>query len=279
MTLPPLTCLTRSVLAATTLLWALYPGWGLAVLWPVVTESEITTCKDQAGKPCSTNVYYRGVVSILDLGVATHPPANTRGAAMHGIHCDWTINGVHSGCTWGDNNRHRPKMSGCELSRNGAWLFENVPKCQFLPTWGPHSGAGPGAECSMVGVPVGNSSLSTPFGVFDATTVANAGSTYCVKSLPPNTPCKIDVLPELRHGTLPPDTVDTRTVVTRMDCGASPTVSLMGASELRLGQGLAAKLFVSAEGTNTVKVTSTLTAVGAPPGSYHGDAVIVVAPR
>lgn len=120
--------------------------------------------------------------------------------------------------------------------------------------------------------------LETPFGPLDATTVANSGSRFCVKPLPPQTVCELGIIDTLTHGNLPPSGSDTRTVTTAVNCGATPKVTIIGPNELDLGPGLIARLSVTSPTSGTLRVTSTVTAANAVPGDYTRSVVVAVSP-
>lgn len=198
---------------------------------------------------------------------------------MYGVHCDvGPTNGLFSSCTWASS--HSPPINnGCSYARAGSWELKDPSACRFGSTWGPHDGAGPGAECVMAGVTQYPALvLETPFGPLDAKTVANSGSRYCVKSLPPQTVCELGIIDNLTHGNLPPSGSDTRTVTTTVNCGATPKVTIVGSNELELGPGLIARLSVTSPTSGTLRVTSTVTAVNAVPGDYTRSVVVVVSP-
>lgn len=220
---------------------------------------------------------------MLEVGTPTFPrPAGSQ-FSMWGIHCEVGELGVDSFrvCTWQRAmQNHAPKFWDCEFEREGAWDLNPRKDCRFQDGfWGPHNGAGPGGECVMAGTYVYPLlDLDTPFGRLNATTVANSGSRFCVKSLPPQTVCELGIIDNLTHGNLPPSGSDTRTVTTTVNCGATPKVTIVGSNELELGPGLIARLSVTSPTSGTLRVTSTVTAVNAVPGDYTRSVVVVVSP-
>lgn len=265
----------------------LAPGRAPAMLWPVVTDVRITDCKDGvvggAGDgPCSVWVYYTGVVQFLEMGRPTEPepaPGRPR-TGFVGLHCNYgRFPGQFSGCMWKDygDQLHAPQSNNCDLLGN-TWTSGINPQCTFGTTWGGHTGAGPGAECAIFGIKLSQEVVATPFGRYSATAVANSGSGTCVKSLPPDVTCTTGVLPEITHGTLQPDAQDTLTVSVPIQCGADPVVTIVGDPELHLADGLVSRLTAKTEGSTSVNVTSSLTAHGAPPGTYQGASILVISP-
>ncbi|CAI0864154.1 Uncharacterised protein [Serratia quinivorans] len=259
-----------------------------AVMFPVLTEARITSCSDSrppgAIRPCSTDVYYSGHVAMLDIGMPVIAPLPGKPLVSLGVHCGLGGNGApYTYCEWDlwahHNPGHSPQMTGCKLLGDGTWTIENPSSCSFSSTWGPHIGAGPGGECAVFGQYAPGAPAHTPYGLLDATQVANAGNRFCVKSLPPHVDCTVQLDSTLAHGVQQTNGQHTVSARGHVRCGSSPTVALVGPSELALGDGVTTRLSVSTPSQNEIVVTSDMTIVGGRPGTYSANAVVVVSPQ
>lgn len=255
-----------------------------AVLFPVITEARITACDDWdgAGPPCSVSVKYAGHVSMLEIGQPGTPPLGGFPLLALGVHCQSGWAGVYpfSSCYW-ESTGHAPTMTGCRLEADGwgGWTIERPASCRFSQTWGPHTGAGPGGECVVFGQKISLDTAQTPYGLLDATTVANSGSRFCIKPTPPAVRCEVNLSPTIDHGELPPDGADTATVKGTMDCGSTPTVTIVGANEVELAPGVTTRIHAVATSMNEITVSSEMMINGATPGVYHANVIIVVSPQ
>lgn len=256
-----------------------------AVVFPVLTEARITSCKsDPINGPCSAQVLYAGNVSMLEIGVPTTKPLPDVKLDTLGIHCHGPAGGSlgpFKVCKWqGRGAVHSPVMSNCELQSTSGddWTIKDPAGCSFAKTWGPHIGAGPGGECAVFGQKINDDTVLTPFGIIDAVTAANAGSTFCIKPLPPASRCEVNLSPTLSHGEVRPNSTSSATIHGTTDCGYSPKVTIIGGSDLELAPGIKTHLDVTAA-KNEIMVSSEMTTYGAMPGQYEGNAIIVVNPH
>lgn len=219
---------------------------------------------------------------MLEVGIPTHArPSGHNTFVMYGIHCGNgpNTNGLFSSCKWTSSGHSPYTTTKCAYARAGSWELENPSACHFSSTWGPHDGAGPGGECALAGVTEYPATvLITPFGPLDATAVANSGSRFCIKPLPPQTVCELGVIDNLNHGRLPPSGSDTRTVTTTVNCGETPQLTIVGPNVIELSPGLVARLSVASPSAGVLRVTSQVTAAGAAPGDYTASVVVAVSP-
>lgn len=255
-----------------------------AVLFPVMTEISITSCSTSTpgggSVPCAAYVNYAGHTAILDIGQPTNAPLPLLKLDSLGIHCQSGDRQTgFSKCNWNKPAIHSPHMSDCTLKGDGTWSLVDPSACVFSTTWGAHNGAGPGAECVVYGQYVSLTTVNTPNGAIDATQAANSGNRNCAKPLPPNTPCTVQLVGDMHHGVMQPHGQNRVTARGSLDCGATPSVILIGPSELPLAEGVTTHITVSTPSQNEIVVTSDMTTVGAHPGTYSANAVIAVSPQ
>lgn len=210
-----------------------------AALWGTLINFRITSCGSSASwGPCSAMVMYAADgVSFLDVVPVRLPdPLAPLTLIPWGLHCttgDRT--GNFGGCNW-RSALHGPtelNPDNCRLRDYSSWDMADKTGCQtVINVWGPHTGAGPGAECIIWGQgEFGQASpglISTPLGLLDAGVVANSRDAYCVKAPPPQTPCDIQLPPEIDHGVVAPGTNNTVDVTGTLSCGSTPVVDILG---------------------------------------------------
>ena len=252
-----------------------------AIIWPTIDDIRITECELGPEGPCSNSLYYSGKVEMREQGEPSVPvrPAKSR-LEIVGIHCYYGGNGKPlRTCSWWNIPSHHPMMiTPCNFADDLHWDIKDATQCTFETRWGPHTGAGPGGECVMAGVlPQGKGLLYTPWGALDATVVANTGARNCAQPMAPEEGCSVGTLQSLIHGALGPTANDIRTTYTSVSCGLSPKVTIVGGSTLNLGPGVSTTLTAKIE-EQRLAVRSDLTITGAKPGSYSGQAIIMVSP-
>ncbi len=255
-----------------------------AIMFPVLTEARITTCKPSpVNGPCSDQVFYAGKVSMLEIGVPTTKPLPDVKFKSLGIHCAGPAGGSlgpFRDCSW-ETSGHSPHMSKCELRSTAGddWTLKNPASCTFLSSWGVHQGAGPGGECVVFGQQIDRGNALTPFGIINAITAANAGSSFCIKPLPPTVHCEVNLSPTLSHGNVLPNSTSSVTIRGTIDCGSTPKVTIVGGGDLELAPGIKTHLDAAAVTEKEIVVSSEMTTYGAMPGQYEGNAIIVVDPQ
>lgn len=217
-----------------------------AILYPVMTEVHITSCSNNEEGYCNKNVAYSGKMEMLEIGLIDSPRTNEGGGRYveaYGIHCDKgdaSKQIPYSGCSW-TNIGHSPDMRGCWFDPNKGNTWELKGTCSIDQNWGLHSGASPGGECVMFGEYnlAGYGRLfETPFGILDATTVANGGSQYCIKATAPDVTCKVSLPPVLDHGVILTGMSDTRSIYGSVDCGDTVVVTVVGPTEIKFAPGV-----------------------------------------
>nr|ULG15755.1 hypothetical protein 495p2_00001 [Serratia proteamaculans] len=201
------------------------------------------------------------------------------------VHCAYgypAIGQPASECDW-RGGEHAPKMvSECRLASYDSWELTPSSTCQTTTNWGPHRGAGPGAECTLFvqsTTPSYVKSITTISGILDATMVANSGSSFCQKPLPPEARCDLVLPPDIDHGSIAPNARSTASIDGTIDCGATPKVTFMGGATLTLSPGIKTTLTSQLIGTTQVRITSTLDAINGAPGNHSASTVVIVSPN
>jgi hypothetical protein len=261
------------------------------VLHPYLEGPVITSCttNPDGGPDCGYGVMYSSAgLSLADIVPLTTPHPN-RGLTLKavGVHCafgDSNTGVPFTRCSWIPYQDHAPTLSNtCKLADRTSWVLASDSSCSLkYNTWGPHSGAGPGGECIMfvqspVDTPV-DGVLRTIYGDLSAEQVANAGSTFCQKPLPPSLPCEIDLPAIIDHGTIGTTEHNVVSVVGSVDCGVKPVISVLGGNTLTLGPGVTSDLTLQLDGATHVRVTSAVNSSNATPGDYNGTRVVIASP-
>lgn len=260
-----------------------------AVKWPAVSDLRITRC--QGGTPavayCSQNVYYRasGVTTMVEAPDRSDPgPADTEKVTLFGIHCSNKVT-QFSGCYWDSDLDHRPSTFGsCLTTSKSSWEITSSSKCGYSSNeFGSHSGATPGGECLVFGKASNRMppTISTPWGELSAETVANSGSTYCIKPLAPNATCEISIPGDgvIYHSNITPSQQDVRYLYGDLNCGDKPKMTIVGGGNLTLGKGVTVSLSADVYKATQLILRSTLNTNNAEPGEYRAAVVIVASPN
>lgn len=267
------------------------------VLHPRLLDPQIDSCQDghsiASYFQCGLHVWYSSGGYTLTEIEPTAPPDPMFGVTLQawGIHCDSgglsTLNGKvlpFSACRFKKNDPvHAPLLVNCTLRSTDSWELTPDSTCTAVTgAWGAHDGAGPGGECVLIAqdgmMNDNSSSLLTPYGYINADLAANSGDRFCVKPLPPNTPCSLDLPPVIEHGVIGDNEENTSSVTGAVQCGAKWHVSVLGPDTIDMGGGVSTKISAAASGTAQVSVTSKLTSVNATPGAYSASTVIIVYP-
>ncbi|MGJ3356041.1 hypothetical protein AAZR93_21460, partial [Providencia sp. Je.9.19] len=226
-------------------------GWGgsfaaQAAPWPYYS-AEIELCETVPGVgdgPCSALVYYKNTQTIWrDIPDNTKSFRMTQILSLVGVHCEkGRVSGEFRQChfdvsTGSGINSHSPGMVGpCRTTAPDNFIIQAPSYCiANSGTFGWHRGAGPGAECVILGkVPNGTNeayfgNLDTPYGALSSEMVANSGNTYCGKALAPSVDCNIAIANGgiLDHGVQAPSSTSERSLDVTVDCGASPVFSIV----------------------------------------------------
>lgn len=256
-----------------------------AALHPRIMDPRISKCGNHSPLTCNWFVSYSSsgtdTIEISPLA----PPVPSGGLELQtiGVHCEngSSLLGLpFTDCVYKDDRTHAPPATGCRLITSHGWDLDPNYTCSTETSWGGHQGAGPGGECVLF-VQKGQwtpSSAFTIYGVLGATLVANSGSRFCQKPLPPSVDCNVNIPSELDHRTIAPTGSSTVTVSGTVECGMSPKVSIVGGGVLELAPGLTANISAQIDGPNTVNLTSKLHAVSAPAGEHRGSVVMLVSP-
>lgn len=257
-----------------------------AIVFPTLISAQITSCEDGSKGPCSQYVEYSGTVAMIEIGIPQTKAVEGLPLAPFGIHCDDGFPpGNFTGCIWAPTRDHSPSMSNCNLAHpnTGDWTIANPERCSFGSTWGKHTGAQPGGECVMFGQgnmsSAGTPTITTPTGVYDATVAANAGNRFCIKAQPPELVCEMSIPPEIDHGEMPINGQDVVTITGSVNCGGSPVATIVGGGNLNLAKGVSTQVQAAITQTGQLVVTSNLTILGAEPGAYSSNVIIVVSPQ
>ncbi|MES3575444.1 hypothetical protein [Enterobacter cloacae] len=262
--------------------------WGYeanAIRWPSLSEPIISFCNTNSG--CNNPVYYKhsGTVFLEQPELIKPPNAASRTIRAYGVHCNLgsRLPGYEqpfSGCFWDPRaGMHAPSTSNCTLDSIERWDLTFNSTCATGLTWGGHGGAGPGGECVLFGILVGEL-LHTPMGIVEATTAANSGNRFCVKPLPPATKCDLQLNNTiLDHGVLTPDGYSNASVSGVIECGQKPVVEFVGGADFTIAPGVNAALNANVDTTlNKITINSRVTTVNASGGNYSASKVITVSP-
>jgi len=263
-----------------------------AGMWPAVDILSIASCKNGIYGKCAHTVYYRAGSSHT-----VYAPERTDDGLFqkdevipYGIHCPPNSGTSFAGCEWQNPGSHSPMpTSKCQtMSKTGAeaWTLTNDSTCQVESAqFGFHTGAMPGAECIVFGKGPSKDStsiISTPWGDLSADMVANAGSMYCVKPIPPSETCFIE-LPEgdvLDHGPLSSSDASEVKLRLNINCGKNPELAfVLGGDNLILGPGIITKLTKVKVSATQFQIISNLRTTDAQPGDYQASSIVVVTPR
>lgn len=261
-------------------------GVASAVMFPMISDPRITSCEPEqwGGYECADRVAYASSGTIMvDLQPLSSPLVNHSTILQPiGVHCtegDAATGVPFTQCRFTrDDDVHSPRLIGkCELISTESWELTPDSTCDTDTTWGKHFGAGVGGECVLFqqrNAPLG----WTVWGQLSSAQVANAGSTFCQKPLPPSVICEVDLPDVIDHGTIGPNATSDVSISGAVRCGASPTITILGGSDvLQLGEGVRATLVPSVNGSS-VTLSSRLTSHNARSGDYRGSVVLVAAP-
>ncbi len=259
------------------LLSACHPS--AAIPWPVVNSVEIYGF--QEGGMTNNRYNFRGTSALLDMGLPLIPkPRNLLPPRWYGIHCREGENWLgFKGCSW--TSGHGPTesyMCGFVDYDSESWTLKEECAVPATWSWEGHIGAAPGGECSVFGREL-NGSLITPWGVLDATTVANSGSAMCVKATPPLIPCEMGAFGDLDHGVIGLNGTDTKSGTTTVSCGGTPRVELLGGGVITLAPGVSSTLTATMTNPSVLRVESRLTSQSGTPGRYSASKIVVVSPE
>lgn len=283
---------TRTMLFIFTLVGS-WPGVsvGALVRWPGDIVTEIVSCSDSAEETkgeCALSVFYRATQETWKQVEVTTPSPNVSSVFPWGIHCnDGTKKIGFTRCFFTDDTGHRPQVDGqCFTVSGDSWEIRPDSSCQiYTGVYGGHSGAGYGAECVIWGKSAtGNrpTSIITPQGEIDVHVAANSGSLYCTKPLPPPVKCAV-ILGSggiLDHGEVSQSGESTITINGSFDeCGINPTLEFVGGNVIKLGAGVSSELSIENIVAPNFIIKSKLTTIGAEPGNYEGQSVLVVSPN
>ena len=260
-----------------------------AITFPVLTSSKITSCSDFAGSKskskCNENVNYQGVTQLLEIGSPTSPSPEGRIIQAYGIHCsvgDKSQGIPYTGCMWTIDG-HAPTVTNCavlgDASRDNPWALTANSTCNADTTWGYHSGASPGGECVLFGIRWNSSSLQTPYGIYSAETVANAGNQYCIKPLAPSVVCSVSLPPAIDHNVLVAGTTDRKFIDGAVNCGARPAVTVVGGPRFVLAPDVTTDVSTAMQSNTQLRIQSDMT-VGpmAKAGQYSAAVIVSVSP-
>lgn len=274
------------VLALMVLVW--HPA--VSALHPFLVDPSITSCDDRSGRPCSEHVYYVAAGLVLADTAPLTPPLSDGGTALQavGVHCengDLSMGVPFRTCRWTVLPTHTPTIAGCQLIDAGSWELDRNATCQLtVNTWGMHTGAGPGGECIMFvqkgqKIPNGvGAVIRTIYGDLTADIVANAGSSFCQKPLPPAQKCDIDLPGIIDHGEGGTEFHSEINVEGTIDCGVDPVLTVVGGSVVSMGPGVTSNLTLQILGMGRVGVTSVVDTTNASPGDYSVSRVVIASP-
>lgn len=262
----------------------------------VVNAPKISSCLSTFSKPCSDNVYYvASGTTVQDIHSTTRPdPSKSLQITTWGVHCQeggTTSSPSFTGCYWlsginSANHTHEPGVvdqNRCVLKNYESWEMLDYSGCDLaVNKWGTHRGASPGAECVMYGqkdVSQSSNTISTPFGILSAELVANSKDTYCVKPLPPDVVCQVQLPGVIDHGTVQPNVFDRASINGTVDCGSSPVVTVVGENIVQLGADVESTVSASVTNGQYLTVISELMVQPSANGVYSGSVVISVSPN
>lgn len=264
-------------------------GRSTAVLHPALEDPRISQCSlfPPPGYPkCGYDVWYKSNGTYLqDLTPAVPPiPDGSLELIALGMHCligDGPTGKPFSRCNF-STSQHAPTLSNCKLISTDSWELTRTSTCNTTTRWGPHNGAGPGGECVLfVQRPRGSidqNTAHTIHGVLTPDLVANSGSVFCQKPLPPDVDCSVLMPDVIDHQTIPPTATSQVSVVGTVSCGMNPVVTILTGEKVTLAPGINVKLRAELEGSSRLRLTSDLTSVAAAPGPYSASIVVSVSP-
>lgn len=271
------------------LLGLIAPSCAYALRWPVLIDERIVYSENGG----TAWVYYQTSGSMMVSAPERSDPGlfKTVDVVPWGIHCnegDKPSNFNH--CSWSrPSNDHSPKRIGyCETIRIGSWILTDRSTCTVSTSvFGPHNGAGPGAECVVFGKGPENEStlstnvISTPWGDLSALQVATSGNSYCTKPAPPKTVCSVMIANDgvINHGTVAPTSTSIQTLAGNIDCGGTPSLHIIGGEQVDLGGGVKATLSLQDVSSSGFTLHSVVRAVNAIPGPHKAAALLVVSPQ
>lgn len=263
-----------------------------AVLHPVLVDPRISSCAGGGhDSGCSGDVWYTAAgTQLVDVAEVRKPhPKGGLGLAFVGMHCTFgsSLTGKRfRECKFTRDSAHSPTLNtSCSLKSIDSWELANPYECTAVNlSWGPHTGAGPGGECVLVvqasqsGIAWSPASAYTIYGLLSPDVVANSGSTFCQKPLPPDVLCDIALPQTLDHGEINTNSHSVVSVYGSVDCGGQPKLTIMGGGKLHLGPGLSTVVTAQMDGASRVRLTSTLDAINAESGEHSGAVVVLVSP-
>lgn len=184
------------------------------------------------------------------------------------------------GCSW---TGRAPTHPNCRFARSGtamvdAYDWDLGPECVsgWSTTYGPHSGAGPGFECLVVGILHGGV-LYTPWGVLSAQQMANSNSHFCMRPKTwPMDKCTMKPLQDFTF-TLGTTGADRGGYTVGVDCKSSFKVRVEGGDTFTLGPGVTGNLSFQ-NMWDRMYVSARVEAENAKPGTYRASKVIVLEP-
>lgn len=271
------------MLRLTLFLLFLLPSTSQSVMLPVIQNPRIESC---TGPSCTSGVRYASDGTTMNDLLTSTPPTwlTKKTLAFVGIHCGKgnSLTGTpFSQCEWYSAGLgHAPKiLTKCELLSTDSWDLTKDSTCVTETNWGVHNGAGPGGECLMLthDAVYTSASIPTPWGNLDATTVANAGSHFCQKMLPPNITCDIRLPGIIDHGEVGQHAVSEASIHGTVQCGDAPVISVIGGSKITLGSGVTTEIDIVND-RSSVTLTSKLRTENAVASKYNGAVIVVASP-
>lgn len=261
------------------------------VRWPFVYGLKIESCQDNILGTCNSKVLYSvDGVSMRDVPLQPGMTGPTWMLGPFGLHCDSGNKiGEFNGCYWGvPTTLHTPELIGkCETTTPDGFILTDDSTCTVSTAiFGPHTGAGPGAECIMFGRSQpgsdasGFESLFTPWGVLNARDVANSPNhAFCDKAPPPTVTCTVDIQNGgvIDHGTMGPNDESIVSVPAAVNCGNTP--EFLFNNHLSLGDGVTSELSYEKVSREQYLFKSTLRTSNAAAGQYKGTTIILVSPE
>lgn len=260
------------------------PTYTSAVLHPVLVDPKITSCSQDKNFPdrCSNVVYYSAAgLAMTDVLPLTQPVAAGSVTQLEalGIHCESgsSLTGKpFSKCRFTTDTIHAPTLVNCRLKSVKSWELKDPGACALSSlAWGGHGGAGPGGECVFF---VQKGKLTTIYGTFSADSVANSGSSFCQKPLPPDVTCEINLPSIIDHGVIEPNAHSVVSISGSVDCGGKPVLTILGGGKVPLAPGVTTVLTSQMIETDFVVLTSTLDAINGTPGGHSASAVVIASP-
>lgn len=256
-----------------------------ALPWPVLNELAIRSCDNTVTRPCATNVFYESTGTHWTDVQPVVPPPTELTITAYGVGCrnGDAVSGFRD-CVWA-RDPYAPRVFKCKLVGDGSWRLTADSSCTSNLAWGPNGGVSPGSACIVFGAPLDGiggaryNSILTPMGAVSALQAANGGNRFCVKALPPNTRCEVNLGSAiLDHGVMGTYASSVRSLSGSVDCGDAPLITIVGGNDLILGAGVKTRLSTMMVGNRTINISSELTTSGAAPSSYMASTVLVVSP-